>query len=105
MIALLIAVFAVPSVDAAVCATEGPAAASHVVDNHVSEEGAAGDEADDRGGGHGLCSHGHCHHGSVGRVDSSPETVKLTVTKGRSPFVDDNLTSYASEGLKRPPRA
>lgn len=104
VIALMIAVFVAPSVDAAACGPEASIAAAHMVDTHpVADEGDKGDVGEP--GDHGLCSHGHCHHGSAGRLDSSAATVKLTLGEDRPPFTDDYLPSYASEGLKRPPKA
>lgn len=105
VIALLVAVFVAPAVDAAACAPEGSIAAAHMADDHAVADSGDKDDAGERGGDHGLCSHGHCHHGSAGRIDSSPVTVKLTLGEDRPPFTDDYLPSYASEGLKRPPRA
>lgn len=104
VIALLFAVFVAPAVDAAACAPEGSLAAAHMIDDHA-QDSAGKDDAGERGGDHGLCSHGHCHHGSAGRVDSTPETVRMTLSEERPPFVDDYVPSYAIEGLKRPPRA
>lgn len=104
VIALLIAVFVAPSVDAAVCAIEAPVAAAHMADDHATQDENDDDDAGERGGSHGLCSHGHCHHGGFGRIDSNPEPVTIVVTGARAPLVDDSLVSYASEGLKRPPR-
>ncbi len=105
VIALLVAVFIAPAVDAAVCASDAPIAAAQMADNYAVSDSGNNDDADERSGDHGLCSHGHCHHGSTGRVDSSAETVKLTLGEDRPLFTDDYLPSYASEGLKRPPKA
>ncbi|GAD58254.1 hypothetical protein [Brevundimonas abyssalis] len=104
VIALLVAVFVAPTVDAAACAPEASFAAAHMVDDH-SSDGASEDDAGERGGDHGLCSHGHCHHGGAARVDTASEAVRMTLSEERPPFVDDSAPSGAIEGLKRPPRA
>lgn len=105
VIALLFAVFVAPAVDAAACASEGPIAAAHMVTDQVEVDNASSGDSEERGGNHGVCSHGHCHHGSVGRISSGTDTFSITLSEDRTPFVDDALPSYASEGLKRPPKA
>lgn len=104
VIALVIAVFAAPSVDAAVCATEAPIAAAHAGDDLSLQTKSGNDGANERGDSHGICSHGHCHHGGAGRVDAGSEALKLVVGEALAPIVDDSLTSHVSERLKRPPR-
>lgn len=101
----LFAVFLAPAVDAAACAPETTVITAHMVDTLATSDNDDRDDAGERNGEHGVCSHGHCHHGSTGPVDSSTETVKLTLSEERPPFVEDYQPSYASEGLKRPPKA
>ncbi|MCV0415233.1 MAG: hypothetical protein K5831_10170 [Brevundimonas sp.] len=91
--------FIVPAVDAAACAPEPPAA--HASVDHQPQDGDHGSAGDT----HGICSHGHCHHGGSAR----PETAEaLTVGFGRPPLDavrhDAFLASITPEGLKRPPR-
>lgn len=105
VIALLVAVFLAPAVDAAVCASDAPIAAAQMADDYAVSDSGDNDDADERSGDHGLCSHGHCHLCSAGPINSSAETVKPTLSENRPPFTDDYLPSYASEGLKRPPKA
>ena len=62
------AFFFAPAVDAATCLPEPPAA--HAVVDHDQSEG----DHSGKSGGHGICSHGHCHHTSTARgpaVDAS----------------------------------
>lgn len=105
VIALLVAVFVAPAVDAAACAPEASVATAHMVNDHVVDGNGDKDDAGERGGDHGLCSHGHCHHGSAGRIDSSAAPLQLTLSENRLTFTDDYLPSIAAEGLKRPPKA
>lgn len=99
LFALLIGMFALSSVtDAAACGAEiEPAHVSEAfeqADTHKNMSDAA----------HGVCSHGHCHHGvkaSSDRVDEGADH------SGRAIHVlspDDMRTAHAPEGLKRPPR-
>ncbi len=109
VITLLIAVFAAPSVDAAVCTTEASIAAIHSVADHPAQNDAGdadsrNDDSGERGSSHGLCSHGHCHHGGVGRIESGIDPITMAVNAARPFFLDDNPPSSATEGLKRPPR-
>lgn len=99
-VTIVVAVFfIVPAVDAAACAPEPPAA--HASVDHLPQDGDHGSAGDT----HGICSHGHCHHGGSAR----PETAEaLTVGLGRPPLDaarhDAFLASITPEGLKRPPR-
>ncbi|MBN8529140.1 MAG: hypothetical protein J0M36_07890 [Caulobacterales bacterium] len=88
-----------PSVDAATCMPELPAAHSSV--DHNPEDGDHGDKS----GSHGICSHGHCHHTSAARgpgVDAvAPSFGEPPLQSGRE---DDFRASITPDGLKRPPR-
>ena len=97
---LVIAVFVVaPSVDAATCAPEPPSA--HGTAAHDADTG----DHSDPGAQHGLCAHGHCHHGGG--------AVKLTETEIQPPIFSVRLRPQSDHlvvrphpgGLERPPRA
>lgn len=100
VMALLIAVFLAPALDAAVCADELPVVAEHVADQSHPES------SEDQGGAdHAICGHGHCHHGNAARLDSTAEPLMPMSVGERPPFLHHGLASSAAEGLKRPPRA
>ena len=55
--------------------------------------------------GHGLCVHGHCHHGGVALPHPlGPELEREAVVAPELPFGAAPLASHAPGGLKRPPR-
>jgi hypothetical protein len=93
------AFFFAPAVDAATCLPEPPAA--HAVVDHDQSEG----DHSGKSGGHGICSHGHCHHTSTARgpaVDAfAPSFGEPPLQSGRQ---DDFRASITPDGLKRPPR-
>ncbi|WP_312406394.1 hypothetical protein [Brevundimonas sp.] len=93
------AFFFAPIADAATCAPEPPAA--HASVDHDPRDGDHGD----KGGNHGICAHGHCHHTSTARADltdsPSPSFGEPPALSGRQ---DDFRASITPDGLKRPPR-
>jgi hypothetical protein len=103
VIALLIAVFVAPAVDAAVCAPEP--LAIHAAADHSQDGDHAQDDDGARDVDHGLCSHGHCHHVSVERPAPWTEHAVATPGEDPPPIANERRPSVAAEGLKRPPRA
>ncbi|WP_348685192.1 hypothetical protein [uncultured Brevundimonas sp.] len=93
------AFFFAPAVDAATCLPEPPAA--HAIVDH--DQG--GGDHSDKGAGHGVCSHGHCHHTTTARANGvdaiAPAFGEPPLESGRQ---DDFRASITPDGLKRPPR-
>ncbi|MCV0415102.1 MAG: hypothetical protein K5831_09490 [Brevundimonas sp.] len=88
-----------PVADAATCMPEPPAA--HAVVDHDQGDG----DHSGKGAGHGICSHGHCHHNATGRANTidavAPSFGEPPVQSGRQ---DDFRASISPDGPKRPPR-
>lgn len=97
---LVIAAFVVvPVSDAAACAPE-PAAAHQSVDH----DPAGGDHS--APGENGVCAHGHCHHTATERHTTSDFGFAVDFIQARHDRPhDDGVTSFAADGLKRPPRS
>lgn len=103
---LLLSFVVVPTLDSAVCATDGerPVAQSH----QQTIQGASADPQQDKEQDHGseVCIHGHCHHASpfVGaaldhfRLSNPPALHTTPVNLGFPP-------SSSVDRLKEPPRA
>jgi hypothetical protein len=93
------AFFFAPAVDAATCLPEPPAA--HAAVDHGQNDG----DHSGKSGGHGICSHGHCHHTSTARhgaVDSiAPSFGEPPLQSGGQDYF---VASFNPDGLKRPPR-
>lgn len=97
---LIIAVFVVaPAVDAATCAPEPPSA--HGMAAHDADTG----DHSDPGAQHGLCAHGHCHHGG-GVVSLAEAEMRPPALPARLRPQSQHLVLTPSPGgLERPPRA
>lgn len=97
---LVIAVFVVaPAVDAATCAPEAPSA--HGTSAHDADTGDHSDPAAQ----HGLCAHGHCHHGG-GALKLAEAEFQPSVPPARlRPRADHLALTPRPGGLERPPRA
>jgi hypothetical protein len=99
MIVLAVTAFVVvPTADAAICAPE--AAAAHAPADHEADSG----DHDGRGGEHGVCAHGHCHHLAVARPDGAATSTWVVGAAELGLALDDMRASFAPEGLIRPPR-
>jgi hypothetical protein len=98
LFALFLGLFALaPAADAFACAGEtGPV--------HAAAFDVQTDPDDASDPMHGVCAHGHCHHGAKA-ADSraeAPPAVFETARHERAP--NDLRASHAPDGLKRPPR-
>lgn len=98
---LVIAAFIItPVTDAAACAPEPP-----TIHQVIDHDPRAGDH-NSPGGDQGLCAHGHCHH-----TASERHPTRDFILVGPPAHVqhdrplDDRVVSFASDGLKRPPRS
>ena len=97
---LVFAVFvATPMVDAATCAPEPPSA-----HGYVAHESGQGDHSD-KGGQHGVCAHGHCHHGGGAMKLNDVEIQAPSLSARLRPQSDHLVLTPVPGGLERPPRA
>lgn len=101
LLALAIAVFALaPAAEAAICGIEPPAACGQV--NAHPDDGVDGVDSDSP---HGVCGHGHCHHGgSVAPMTTSLTTFAALDACDRQWRIDEAPLSRVPGGLDRPPR-
>lgn len=98
LFALFVGLFALaPAADAFACAGEIEPAHAAAVDIHS--------DPDDGGGPvHGVCAHGHCHHGAKA-ADNRPEAPLAAFETARHERAPNDLrASHAPDELKRPPR-
>jgi len=105
---LLVSMVFVTAADAAACGAEvapGNAVAWTAVDaGQTASE--ADQERDDTGGSaeqHGVCGHGHCHHGAsfAGRIHKHQLSHPSAILAPSAPVV---FASAVGDRLKRPPR-
>lgn len=97
---LLALVFvAVPAADAAACGFE-PAQVHDV--STVTDGDGGGEPASSE---HGLCAHGHCHHGGVA-LTAGPQVPKAVQSGADTTFraASPPFDSHPPTGLERPPR-
>ena len=107
---MLVAMMFVTAADAAACGAEvapGNSAAWVTVDDTPVSAETSGEDGEDSGTPveqHGVCGHGHCHHGASfsGTVDKTPAP-HAAVVPAASPA--ETLVSDITDRLKRPPRA
>ncbi len=103
---LVIAVFVVaPAADAATCAPDAAIAhqtmdMAHGQNGEHVQDGSKGDH--DRMGGE---IHGHCHHPGERPSGGDFNIARPQVQASRYILRDDSTVSFASDGLKRPPRS
>lgn len=103
LLAAFLALFVlVPAVDAMSCGPEAAASETAIllIDDHSSDAG-GGADAD-----HGVCAHGHCHHGGVSTPARS--AVSFDAAPARSSVCmrpASRLISHPPAGPERPPRA
>ena len=98
---LLFGVFFVGAVDAVACEPLFEEA-SHVA-SAAHETG--GKDSVPETEKHGLCAHGHCHHGGqIIQADAAVVPVPAALSDYRPEFAGP-LHSSPQDGLKRPPRA
>ena len=91
--------FVAPIADAATCAPETTSA--HAI---VAQDAGDSDQAD-LGGGHGICTHGHCHHNGTARADVADDIAMQIHARPVHAFPSSDFPSSISpDGLKRPPR-
>lgn len=97
---LLFGVFFAGSVDAVACEPLLEEAAHAMeADTGTGEEPAEAPEK------HGLCAHGHCHHGAqMPQIAPAIESLPLDAVGYRASS-ERRLASAMPDGLKRPPRA
>ena len=91
--------FVAPIADAATCVPETASAHAMVV-----EDAGDGDQVD-LGAGHGVCTHGHCHHNGTARADVADDIAMQIHARPVHAFPSSDFPSSISpDGLKRPPR-
>ncbi|WP_240893534.1 hypothetical protein [Brevundimonas sp. 'scallop'] len=91
--------FVAPIADAATCVPETASAHAMVV-----EDAGDGDQVD-LGAGHGVCTHGHCHHNGTARADVADHIAMQIHARPVHAFPSSDFPSSISpDGLKRPPR-
>lgn len=97
---LVFAVFViVPAVDAATCVPEPPSA--HGTAAHDADTG----DHTDSGAQHGLCAHGHCHHGGNALKWADTQIQPRVLSVRLRPQADHLALTPRPGGLERPPRA
>ena len=107
---MLVAMVFVTAADAAACGAEvapGNSAVWVAVDDTLASSEATGEDGEDSGvpvEQHGVCGHGHCHHGASlsGTVPKNSATHQAVAP---APLSSEALASNISNRLKRPPRA
>ena len=99
---LLLGVFLAGTVDAVACEPMVEEA-SHVASEAHDADG-GGKDSSPGSEKHGLCSHGHCHHGGQLVQAVADESLALPVAEEYRPELAGTLHSSAYDGLKRPPR-
>jgi len=97
---LLVGVFFAGSIDAVACEPLFEEAAHAASGAHEGR----GNESTPSTEKHGLCAHGHCHHGvQLVQVDAVASDLLLDAAGYRAAPAGP-LASTLSDGLKRPPR-
>lgn len=88
-----------PAVDAATCAPDAAIAHQTLTTEHAQD---GSKDSHDRMGGE---IHGHCHHPGERPSSGDFSIAKPQAQASRYILRDDSTVSFASDGLKRPPRS